>query len=563
MLIDIIKFILFSSMSVFMLLLLGYCFLFYFFKSILFYNKYLKVSASYFMGVTLFLSIYRILTMILSNAFLALMISLFLSFLLIIYHIINSKIWKSIKVNLLNIKNAKKLLIYITSVFLLGLFIFFYWSESNFNVSDPFATVGTLHSIRYSNISKYIVHTNNIPLLNQNYGQSLLSTIQLFFIEKGSLFSLIFWLVSSIHFLLIGTFGVLKFFKLNNLKSILGTSIILFGTSSISLVPTLTIDSGSPFFFNGYSDTIVSIGSFLIFFYWYIENVKNLFFNASKKTFIFLFILFFGWNIFAPQNIVFGILVFLVIIFRIIINKSPHKKNVILIFLSILFFAFIGSNAGGMLANSNLIKPIPIKGSMIVMNSEKKISFLPALPYCIYNGKNWEQTERSFGQSDTIKQSISNFISRSTLTNFIELIYRIFWLVETNFWIMLKVLGIPIVGIIGLFYYLKNKNINLGLLYLFEFTISCIFMGIFISFFLQVSNYKWELTRFLIPGVFLGLISFIISMFNNNFFRKKYKIFILTFFLILPNLFLSGIIVYTNIINLNSFEHYIRFLIYY
>jgi hypothetical protein len=563
MILDFIQFILLSIISVIILLLIGYCFLKFSFRKILLHNKILSVSVSYFMGVTLFLSVYRILSMALSNAFLAFKITLVLGFLLIFLNFVHNKVWKSSIIVTIKSLNLKKIVVYVICMFLLVFYIFLYWSESNFNVLDPFASVGTLHSMRYVNISKYIIVTNDIPILNQNYGQSLLSTIQLFFLNKGSLLSLIFWLLTSIHFLIIGAYALFRFFNLSSLNSFLGTTIVFLGTSSISFVPTLIVDSGFPFIFNGYSDTIVSIGSFLIFFYWYFDFVRNRFAQTSKKTLFLLFFLFFGWNIFAPQNIIFGVSLLVVAVGQVISNNGIHKKNVSVIFLSCLFFAFLGSNFGGMLANSKLIEQNPINGTMIVMNSEKKMSLSPALPYCIYNGTRWEQSDRTLGQRESIKQSLSSHASSSSLNNYVGLVYRIIWLIESNFWIMLKVLGVPIVGIVGLFYYSRRNKNNLDLRYLFEFSVISILIGIVLTFFLQVSNYKWELSRFLIPGVFLGFVALIISLFNYDFFKVKYRVFTLTAIIILPNFILSILVIYNNLINLHSFNDYLRLLIYF
>jgi len=555
-----IQFFIISFLSTLVLMLSGYYFLRYVFAEILSHNKYITISASYFIGLTLFLSIYRILAIVFSNAYIALMSSLFLAVLISFLLFMDKLILTKFINNYLKITNLKNSFLILSLLIGLSFSILLYWCEPNFNISNPFSTIGSLHSIRYSNISNFIIQNNIVPFLNQNYGQSLLSTIHLFLINKGSLLSLFSWLISSIFFLFFGIFGIFKCFKFTLINSILATSIVMIGTSSISLVPTLIIDSGFPYLFNGYSDTIISIGTFTIFLYWFLHNSNNNFLKPSLKSLLFLFILFIGWNIFAPQNIVVSFFLLFAVLFNYKLTSTKFK-NLFLIFTSILFFAYIGSNMGGMLFRSKLNEHTnKIQGNMTIMAPEKKITIQPAQPYFIYGDSHWDPLDKLLGEGKPLKKSINNFFSTPTFLNFVTLFYRILWLIETNLWIMLKVLGIPIFGLISLLYLSNNDSRNKCLIPFIKFSLIILFFGIFISFSFLLSNYKWELTRFLIPGVFLGMISISFFLFNFNF--NRILVYFFSILLILPHLLLSIRIIYNNSFQLFSLHHYFKILMY-
>ena len=558
---QLIQFIIISFFSSLIMILSGYYFLRHVFVQILSYNKHITISASYFIGVTLFLSIYRILAIVFSNAYIALMSSLFLALLISFLLFMDKSFLAKFINNYLKITNPKNSLLIISLMIGFSFYIFLYWCEPNSNISNPFSTIGTLHSIRYSNISKFIFKNNIVPFLNQNYGQSLLSTIHLFLINKGSLLSLFSWLISSLLFLIFGIFGIFKYFKYSLINSILSTSIVMIGTSSISLVPTLIIDSGFPYIFNGYSDTIISIGTFFIFLYWFLHNVNNNFFKPSFWSLLFLFILFTGWNIFAPQNIIVSVFLLFILLFNYKLNSNKFKY-LFTIFSSVLLFAYIGSNMGGMLFRSKLNKHTStIQGNMTIVAPEKKISIQPTQPYFIYGDSQWEPLDRSLGEDKPLKKSLNTFISNPTFLKFVTLFYRILWLIETNLWIMLKVLGIPIFGLISLLYLSKNHTRYKYLIPYIKYSLIILFLGILISYSFSVSSYKWELTRFLIPGVFLGMISISFFLFNFNFNRKL--VYFFSILLILPHFLLSIRIIYNNFSQLFNLHNYFKMMMYY
>jgi hypothetical protein len=557
---QLLQFIIRSFFSSLIMILSGYYFLRHVFVEILSHNKYITISASYFIGVALFLSIYRILAIVFSNAYIALMSSLILALLISFLLFMDKSFLTKFINNYFKSTNLKNSFLIISLMICFSFYILLYWCEPNSNISNPFSTIGTLHSVRYSNISKFIFQNNFVPFLNQNYGQSLLSTIHLFLINKGSLLSLFSWLISSLLFLIFGIFGIFKYFKLSLINTILSTSIVMIGTSSISLVPTLIIDSGFPYIFNGYSDTIISIGTFLIFMYWFLHNLNNNFLKLSLWSLLFLFILFTGWNIFAPQNIVISIFLLFTVLFNYKLNSTKFTY-LFIVFSSVLLFAYIGSNMGGMLFRSKLNKHTnTIQGNMTIDSPEKKFSIQPTQPYFIYGNSHWEPLDRSLGEDKPLKKSVNTFILNPTFLNFVTLFYRILWLIETNLWIMLKVLGTPIFGLIILLYLSKNYSRNKYLVPFIKYSLIILFFGILISFSFSVSSYKWELTRFLIPGVFLGMISISIFLFNFNLNRKlSYLVSIL---LILPHFFLSIRIIYNNSFQLFSLHHYFKIMMY-
>ena len=531
----------------------GYFFLFYIQKNLLSINKYLTASLSYFSGISLFYTLYRVTDILISNAYLALLISsLFLISFIFINVIINKDlfIWLNFKKNVF----TKNFFIYILISLVLSAWIFLYWIKPNSIILGPYSFFGSLHGSKYSNIAKYITSYNKIPLLNQNYGQSLLCTIQLFVNNNASLLSLFFWLTISIHFLIIATYGLLRSFGMSIINSKISTILILWGNTALMISPILIIDSGSPFFFNGYTDSICSIGSLIIFLFWYFKNHEILFVDINWRSVVLLFILFFSWNIFAPQNIVISVSILVFTIFIYILKRNLKIKRSLFYLFIILCFILTGSKTGGMLMSKKDVKDLPIPGVMSLNKAGMKIGILPHLPYCFYNGFDWEQTSGSLGTTDQIKTSYEKYKLKKSISSISELFFRVLWLFEINFWIMIKILGIPIIGLIGMYIIIIKKEKNIQFYPLFINTTLIFLIGVVISFVFRISDYKWELTRFLIPGIYFSMVNFCIFLFRTNYLKNIFLKFVIFTFLLLPTITFSMISIYNNLTDTKLFN---------
>ena len=425
-----------------------------------------------------------------------------------------------------------------------------------------------MHSLRYINISKYIVLVNSIPIINQNYGQSLLVSVPLFLHLKASLLSLLIWLSISTTFLIIGTYGILRLTGIDVKSAFRGVLIVFLGNTALSLTHILVIDSGSPFLIVGYTDTIASVGTFIIFIIWLMNQIeKNTSFSFIKAA-LFLLILVISWNIIAPQNIVLTyIILFYFIIRQYLLNRTFHKN---LTFIAILFFIYsiIGTYTGGMLSSKKIDPNIKIEGLMsLSKQNNNKIGIMPQIPYNFFNGEKWERANASLGTSESLKENFELYKKTRSIFYLKKFIIKSWWVFELNFWILLKIMFFPLLGLFSLIIlhkskliFLDNSNTKIYISKFLMINFITFISGLALVFFVTLSGYKWELSRFLIPGIYLSMLSLGIAFSIFNKFLKNYKYtilinYILLLIIIFPPIYQS---LYNIVINISNFSLFIK-----
>ena len=514
------------------------------------FSQKLKLSMSYFTGVTIFFSLYRFFG-VFFNSFYSF---IFTSILIIIVVLFDLK--QSYFYSILNVKWKNYLLLF-SSILILQ---FLFWAGSNESLNNSFSSIGSLHSIRYINIAKYIVSKNQIPLLNQNYGQSLLVTIPLFFNIGGSPFSLLYWLSISTFFLFILTNGFLTWLGLSSKSAKYGTVIVMIGNTALSFSHILVIDSGSPLLFNGYSDSIISVGTFVVFIIWFIFKLNNHFKYLYIESYLFLFFLAASWNIFAPQNIILVFLIFIFFIFKVFIKKLFSIKN---LFLSCIFFvtiSFIFSYTGGMLSSMKTVNDaVKISGVMKFSRNESvRSGLMPYLPYNYFNGKNWQTNDFFLGNREKIIDLKNEVIITKNKQTISELFFNFLFILELNLWLSLKILFFPLVALIfsiSIRNVSENTMIQFNYFHLKYLNILLFTSGFLITYLFILSGYKWELTRFLIPGLYTSMIIFSIIFYNlkNKLIKYNYLFNTILLFIIMPAIIQSFIFIFLNLISTNKF----------
>lgn len=201
-----------------------------------------KFSASYFIGMGLFLAIWRLLSSAFSNVGVALILTLAI---LIVLYVKDGKF----KTDLLEIivHFTEKRYFALCAVIIVPTVILLYWLMPS-GVITAFSILGSLHSPRYANIATFITENNYIPILSQNYGQSLLTSLPMLLGVNIPLFSLYLWLSISIGMISLFVYGLLKTFNLSKQITLIGTCLVLFGNTALSFTHILVIDSSTPFF---------------------------------------------------------------------------------------------------------------------------------------------------------------------------------------------------------------------------------------------------------------------------------------------------------------------------
>ena len=439
----------------------------------------------YFTGLSLVFVILRLLNLF-SIPFSVSLILLNISLILFVFY---KRIYF---INVLKIYNQKSNYYYCFKILIIFLFLFlfllFYWTQSNL-ISGVNSLVGSLHSPRYANIALYIIENNSIPVLAQNYSQSVFISIPHYFGLNSYLFSLLLFLTLNIFFLIYLIKILLQSYFSSTFEVNLCIIFIILGCFSLPNNFYLLIDSGWPILLNGYSDTIIGISTFILVFI-YIKDFKEKQLTYSFYAFIGVTCIFWFSN--AIQNLLY--LAILCYIFKLII-----KKNKYLFFL--IPFLILGIISGGMITPSKLQSKNKIPGAKIINNNvTNTINFLPGLPY--------------YKLQDGFKKNTFDISSVKYLWhgNNIETskyykIYSIFGF---------EILILPFIVII---YNLKTKTFIELTQLVYKFFICALILVFPFSIF----NQKWELSRILIIPYFFTYI-LIFSMINNfyktNHFRK-------------------------------------------
>lgn len=465
-------------------------------------HKYINLSVCFYLGLIFSILIFRIIS---EFANINLTKNLILTLILLLFLKIIYKFTFGYKYSI------KFISIHTIAFIFLGLLIFLYWYPNN-NVDDSLSHIGSLHSVKYAWISNIISMCNNIPILGQNTGQALyVSLLNLLFGNKPFLYlsTLLVW---AQFFLILLVFGILNLF-IDFKRSISYTTAIFLGTSSLSITHILVIDSGSPLLMNGYTDTLIGIFSIIALFYLYS------FINACSYKIMFLYVIILLVNFLsAPQNIIY-ILIINFIIFIMNYNKKLRTK-LLLHNLNTFLICLIGIYLGGMLTPSFLQTTLEgnIHQTLFSKNSVIGDGFkiIPGIPffYGSMSSGDWV-----FGNYSLLK-SAQAILTESSIS-----FPNLFWTLESIFINSIRILAIPLIGV---FFLVLNSSSNIYLnrdeFIKFRFlTILLFTLGFLINFFIAFNGYKWEFSRFLIPGYFLSFIAFCIFL-ENLVVHKKISI---------------------------------------
>ena len=155
------------------------------------------------------------------------------------------------------------------SLFCIFLLLFLYHISIGGNpnleeLKNPFYSFGSLHTIRYANIASYIILNDCIPVINQSYAQSILGSFCYLFNLKNPVYCISVWLTITKLFTIIFCYGIARTIKFNRLLSAIFSIIAVSSNEYLSLGYVLSIDSGSPFLLNMYTDSLAGVCTFVI-----------------------------------------------------------------------------------------------------------------------------------------------------------------------------------------------------------------------------------------------------------------------------------------------------------
>ncbi|MFA6214645.1 MAG: hypothetical protein WC717_05210 [Candidatus Micrarchaeia archaeon] len=392
---------------------------------------------------------------------------------------------------------------------------------------------GSANSGRYANIANFVSLQDRIPIVNQNFGQSLLASIPLLLGQDAPYLALFLWLCLSVTFSLLILYGLFRHFKLPKTYALLAVLAVVLGNSALSLTHVLTIDSGSPLIYNGYTDSIFSLWTFLIFLVWAIGLAKRP--HASKASVLAIpIVLGFAWNLTSGQNIFFAAFVIIYAAFQLFLAKKSIAFPLLALALFIMC-AMAGATRGGMFFPKSLDSLRAEIAGSYAPNSNLTVQYRPGMiyffsgPYNTWTGSDILTKYFSQNLSDSeMEAKIS--AKRSELSIgygpfkpaalfALKLQYYLFYH-ETLLLDALRAFFFPIVGIFSAVFlanFRKSRqdadSPGMGLFSgLANYLLIVLALGVFIAFSIAIGGFKAEFTRFLIIPYWLGLVLLMASL---------------------------------------------------
>jgi hypothetical protein len=460
--------------------------------------EHLRVGACFFVGVAFLVVFVRALTFMSNNAKFSVV------FVIIITTICTFLKFRNIIKDIFIIFHKSNLITIFFVFTVISILLLLYWTPPEINERNPFSNVGSLHSYRYAWVTNLIYQTNNIPVISQNTAQSILAFIGSVFSFPAPFLYLFLWLISSILFLSIFLYGIIYKLSGDKRRSIYGLVIFMLGNTALSTTHVLTIDSGSPFLLSGYSDTL--FGIFSVFFIIFLND--NLCGRKNLSPYLFFVsCLIVSFNFYcAPQNVLF--IPLLILCFYLTYPKDTNLRFKFLSFWLLVFLisSLISVPQGGMLTPSSLLSDVSYSGIMSPSGTNGQgLAIQPGIPFHFGWLGSWQNgwmPNLAFSE-----EYIKNGQGRLQFVN------QIFWNLEQIFITSIRVQFFPIVGIFFMCFCL-HKIRGHGVANKESFQIKrtgfygsvLLIFGFIFCFSFSLNGYKWELSRFLIPGISIGMI---------------------------------------------------------
>jgi len=373
--------------------------------------------------------------------------------------------------------------------------------------SGPFAMIGSLHSPRYASIAEFVARCDYLPRLGQNVGQSLLAFSSMAISGREQPYVALFaWLLVSLTAFAMFIHGLISLYVISPQRRILGTFIVMLGNTALSLVHVLVIDSGSPPILSGYSDPLTGTAVailLLIFQSQWRKGTVTLWIGPISAGMIA------ACCLSAPQTIVVagawiaaaGGVSFL--------KRWKIPSAVVTSGVALALGLLIGVPQGGMLAPKAWTSGVQLPGIMTVQNADvagdkRGVAIKPYLPFHVGDTDRWIMDKSLFNARERVKQNGGP---------------TALWFTEQLLMTALRVLFFPALGIAALYWVreaaperiVPGDDLVLPSLNLANAASIALGVGFLLAFSIELNGYKWELVRFLIPGIILGMLCFAVS----------------------------------------------------
>lgn len=393
------------------------------------------------------------------------------------------------------------------------------WFEWNGHGPSPTPALmthfGSIHTGRYANYAIAIDDLNRIPHIAQNLGQSLLAAIHLLVGTRAPLAALAVWIPLALAALTAQIYGCLRELGIAPGWSAWGTFLVLSCNVAISAVSVFLLDNGFPLGVIGYTDAVCSLGTFLIFASLLVELVAHArALPLRGGPIALLFGLFWAWS--APQNVVLAPLV--TVALAIIWGRRHGEVRTLLrrlapVVLALAAGVVLGASQLGALLPTALAEDVGVR----VISPGTQLRFRP---YVCYLTEHWSHRK-------WVGVSAPPGIYGSP-----RLYDRVWWEARSNglaaamaavlqvfieeLWESVRLYVVLPLGALLLRQRAHHVETSAETSMMLEswsaIALLTFAIGYAVFFFLELSDMKWWLSRFLLPGTLLGLLSFVAAI---------------------------------------------------
>lgn len=461
-------------------------------------NRCYIFASSYFVGMTIYLSVLRTVTLVTGSykvVFWALLILTGIFAAITIYR--RYLPWLRKNINLL----AGMVCLWIVHTVHALLYRMVDVDKANLT---PYTGIGTIGSLRYAGIADYFVEQDHIPVLNQSYGQSVLASFSRLFGRDNICFALTLWLAVSGAFLCLLLYGVFRRY-FSKVQSILLTCVVYMGSVSLTLAPIRVVDSDYPLISSGYTDSVVGVATLFI----YLEMIIQILQNNNKLAvshYLVTVCCVLYWVMSAPHNIcvLLGVGGFL-IVYLLLRKEYANARRGVVLGGVILASCLLGILEGGMLTPSGLVDEVSIEGVMTVAGPDEKqsgggIVIVPVMNY---------QFSKAPGELGGLGLGLPYM--EEMMNCAVDALhhgewYLLLYALAALWWDSIRIIFWPLLGVlgIGLIAYHRRADKETGFWAMAGF--GTLAVGYSIAFFISLNSYKWALSRFAMPFYFLGML---------------------------------------------------------
>ena len=526
-----------------------------------FKNQLTYIGSSYFFGLAIFLLLWRAIDLIIfGSAFLSLFITIIFTSSCIFFY------FKDEFLSILTFIKQHYSKIFLSMVLIIFM-VLLYWIQIDDQAIHGqqlyyFTRIGSLHTGDYALVSEYINKFNEIPTIRRNMTQMMLGSVSMLFGFGNAIFSLFQFLCFSIFFMSLFILGLIKFFTSSKKNTVIYFLIFALGSFSLGFTRIIIIDAGNPLIAYGYTDTIMAnwfaIFSIFVIYFLTRDNKKLSLF----ETFI-VFVLFSSNCLYGSQNLV----LLIPLLITLFLFKQINLKQFIRFFSILILSLIVALTFGGLLTLEFFSTSTDLGArdsthsltQRIEMTTHSTITFVPTLiHYGLGKMGEWISNPYLF-----VLHSYANlgmFLpDEFTLKKTVYFIIHFISAMEIIFWNALRLIFWPLFAYVVSLILMKNIQTSKGseiykFIYISSFTIFLI--AYFISFSLAYYGMKWELSRFMMGGMQMGMLFLVIIFDYLTGLHKKFTRYV---FPILYICIIAGPVTH---IFLRSYENLIRFINY-